>query len=110
MIKATDIVDKIQSEFGDNADEVVRYINKELLLDECLNRSEIFIGNRDRIIRCIIYMANKNMNDLVKYVFAAKEDPRDVIFWAEYEILVEKQEAKRIRDFNKPFCNHKLIV
>jgi hypothetical protein len=102
MIQATDIINRIQSDFGDKTNDVFRFLDEELLSDECLNRSEIFIGNRDRIIRCVIYLANKNMNDLMKYVIATKEDPRDVMFWAEYNNHNE-QHPVHVRDFNKPF-------
>jgi hypothetical protein len=102
MIKNPDIKNKIQSDFGYNTDEVTQLIEKEILSDECLNRSTIFNGNSDRIIRCVIYLANKNMDDLKKYVKAAKGDPRDVMFWAEY-INHNEKHPMHVRDFNKPF-------
>lgn len=107
MIKAADIIDRIQSDFGENAEEVARFFEEELLSDECLNRSEIFNGNRDRIIRCIIYLSDKNADTLKKYITAAKGDPRDVIFWAEY-IHHNEEHPKHVRDFNKPFDSTEL--
>jgi hypothetical protein len=102
MIKEKDVMNRIKSDFSDNAEDVIKFIEEELLSDECLNRSEVFIGNRDRIIRCVIYLANKNLNDLIGYVIAAKDDPRDVMFWAEY-INHYEQHPVHVRDFNKPF-------
>ncbi|WP_299336150.1 hypothetical protein [uncultured Psychroserpens sp.] len=60
--------------------------------------------NIARVIRCIIFLSDGNINTLKKHLEAAKSDARDVILWAEYENL-EGTDLKRIRDFSEPF-NH----
>jgi hypothetical protein len=57
----------------------------------------------DRVIRCIIFLAKGNIEDLKKYIDAATFDTRDVMLWAEYEILNGDLSYKRRRDFNKTF-------
>ena len=52
----------------------------------------------DRIVRCIVFVANGDLNRLEKAIDLAKEDYRDLIVWAEYD---EKNE--RVRDFSNPF-------
>lgn len=57
----------------------------------------------DRIIRCIVYLADNGIESFKSYLQAAKGDPRDVIWWAEYENHGLQGNTKRIRDFNKTF-------
>ena len=52
----------------------------------------------DRILRCIVFVANGDLNRLEKAIDLAREDYRDLIVWAEYD---EKNE--RVRDFSNPF-------
>ena len=52
----------------------------------------------DRIVRCIVFVANGDLNRLEKAIDLAKEDYRDLIVWAEYD---EKNE--RVRDLTNPF-------
>lgn len=94
MTQATDIINRINSDFGDKASEATKFIEQAILDCDYLNHA--------RIIRCIIYLADKNIDDLNKYIKAAKEDPRDVMFWAEYVNHNEKHPV-HVRDFNKPF-------
>ena len=63
----------------------------------------------DRIIRCIIFLANGDIDNLKKFIDNAIFDPRDVMLWAEYERL-DKLNFKRIRDFNHTFdkCTEKV--
>ncbi len=55
-------------------------------------------ADRDRVIRCMIYLANGDIDRLLHLIGAAQSDSRDVIYWAEYD-----RGDKRIHDFNQPF-------
>jgi hypothetical protein len=59
--------------------------------------------NHPRILRCILFLAKGDMDNLKKYLDVAIQDPRDVMLWAEYIDLNDEQTPKRIRDFNKTF-------
>ena len=52
----------------------------------------------DRIVSCIVFVANGDLNRLEKAIDLAGEDYRDLIVWAEYD---EKNE--RVRDLTNPF-------
>lgn len=56
----------------------------------------------DRVIRSIIYLSQANSTDFKRYTDAAVKDPRDVIFWAEYEDH-NSRSPKRVRDFTYSF-------
>jgi len=57
----------------------------------------------DRVICCILFLANGNVTDLEKHIQTAMIDIRDIMFSAEYEQCKEKKYPKRVRDFNKSF-------
>ena len=57
----------------------------------------------NRIIRCIIFLADKDIEKLKTSIEEAVSDPRDVILWTEYENQGQNERPKRIRDFNKTF-------
>jgi hypothetical protein len=57
----------------------------------------------DRVIRCIIFLAKGDLNELKKYIDNAIFDTRDIMLWAEYEKLEGENNFKRIRDFNQTF-------
>lgn len=97
MIKTKDIRDRIESDFGDKASDVFR------ILEQAISKTDYL--NSDRIIRCILFLADKDIKRLEKKIETATYDPRDVMLWAEYENRGQGQmeRAKRIRDFNKPF-------
>ena len=90
-----DIRNKIESDFGDNASDVFR------ILDEAVSKADYL--NHNRIIRCILFLAEKDIDKLKKNIQAANYDPRDVMLWAEYFNKGQEQQPKRIRDFNKTF-------
>lgn len=52
----------------------------------------------DRIIRCIVHLAEGKLESLRHQIKAALSDWRDVIYWAEYN-----RKDKRIHDFRLPF-------
>jgi hypothetical protein len=90
-----DIIGKIKTDFGENADKATTTLFNAI--------SKIDYLKTDRVIRCIIFLAKGNLIDLNKYIESATFDTRDVILWAEYEGLKENEKPKRVRDFNKSF-------
>lgn len=102
MKLAYDIVQKIEKDFDASSVEVISLLYTELLTEDYLKSSTIVSCNIDRIIRCIIFLANKNIDKLTKYINDARADARDVMFWAEYENLPDPH-PKRVRDFREPF-------
>jgi hypothetical protein len=97
MIRTQDIKDRIHSDFGENA------IGATKILEEAISKYEYL--NHDRIIRCIIYLSERKLDKLKKSINQAIDDPRDVMLWAEYINLGEKETPRRVRDFNKTFQN-----
>ncbi len=95
MTYNNDIKSKIESDFGDLSSEVFKIINDAITTTEYLNH--------ERIIRCIIFLADKDIEKLKHYISIAIQDPRDVMFWAEYINRDAEQTPKRVRDFNKSF-------
>lgn len=61
----------------------------------------------NRILRCVVFLAEGDLTKLEHYIDIAKTDYRDVIFMAEYTDH-DKQNPKRIRDFNRSFGRHDL--
>jgi hypothetical protein len=52
----------------------------------------------DRILRCIVFVAQGDFNRLEKAINVAKKDYRNLIVWAEYD-----EKSERVRDLTKPF-------
>jgi len=90
-----DIIARINTDFGESANKATR-----MLIDSI---SKVDYLKTDRVIRCIIFLANGNLTDLNKYIETATFDTRDVMLWAEYEKLNGDLNFKRLRDFNKTF-------
>jgi hypothetical protein len=90
-----DIIDKIKVDFGGNSTEAFKKLEKAI--------QEVDYLQTDRIIRCIIFLSKGNLTQLDKYIEAAIFDPRDVMFWAEYENHDDFEKTKRLRDFNNVF-------
>ncbi len=93
MTYPKDIKEKIESDFGNKAPEVYK------IIEDAISKTAYL--NHHRIIRCIIFLADKNFESLKKNIERATNDPRDVMLLAEYT-SVEK-DPKRVRDFNKTF-------
>lgn len=53
---------------------------------------------RIRVLRCIIHLANGDIPRLIHNIAAAKNDYRNAIYFAEYDLNDQK-----IHDFNQPF-------
>jgi hypothetical protein len=71
------------------------------ILTEYLTKNEYL--DSDRIIRCIVFLADNGIESFKSYLNSAKGDPRDVMWWAEYKNHDSLENSKRIRDFNKTF-------
>jgi len=95
MINTKDIKDRIESDFGDHASEVFQ------ILHDAFSKTDYL--NNKRIIRCIIFLADKDIEKIKGNILTAKDDPRDVMLWAEYTNRGQGEKIKRIRDFNKTF-------
>jgi hypothetical protein len=102
MIKTQDIIKRIDLDFGQNSNEAFKIINEALLKYDFLNH--------DRIIRCIIYLAENKLDGLKQSINYAVQDPRDVVFWSEYVNREQNQIPKRVRDFNRSFENCDLDI
>jgi hypothetical protein len=95
MIFKKDIIKRIQTDFGSLANKAIDILNVAIEKTDYLNSN--------RIIRCIVFESKGNLIDLQKNIVAAKNDPRDIMLWAEYEKLSDNFNYKRIRDFNNTF-------
>lgn len=76
MIYENDIKNRIEEDFGDRASEVFR------ILDDAIRKSD-YLGH-PRTIRCVIFLSDKDLNNLKNNIETATHDPRDVMLWAEY--------------------------
>lgn len=97
FIETPDIKEKIYSDFGDKAEVAIKTLRAAIAKHDYINHS--------RILRCIIYLADKDLRALTSYIDSAIGDPRDVMLWAEYINLREMETPRRVRDFNKTFQN-----
>jgi hypothetical protein len=99
LIETPDIKEKIYSDFGDKAETVIKMLREAIAKHDYINSG--------RILRCIIYLTDKNFEVLTKYINNAIGDPRDVMYWAEYINREQGFEGnpKRVRNFNKTFQN-----
>ena len=75
------------------------------ILQDYLSQTEEL--TTDRMIRCMIYLSKNGVTSLKQTIDAAKKDPRDVLFWAEYENH-NAEFPKRIRDFTNNFSENDL--
>jgi hypothetical protein len=84
MLLARDIVKKIEQAFPpQDAPKAV-----ELLAAA---------GESARVSRCIVFLADGNLERLTHYIKAAAQDCRNVIFWAEYD------DGELVRQFSDSF-------
>ncbi len=90
-----DIIARINADFGNDAKEAITILNYAIDKNDYLKT--------DRVIRCIIFLANGSLIDLNTYIEKATFDTRDVMLRAEYEKLNGDINFKRKRDFNRTF-------
>ena len=91
---SSDIRERIFSDFGQESVKVIQALQTFLIAHEAF-RSE-------RLVRCIIYLADKKLDRLKKGIKDASNDWRDVLMAAEYE-NGKDSEPRRIRDFSRKF-------
>jgi hypothetical protein len=94
----TDIINRIESDFGENSNKA-----KEIIINR-IGDFEHLLKN-DRIIRCIIYLSKGSIKKLNYFVDIALQDSRDVMLYAEYKQGSTFENFKRLRDFNNTFEN-----
>lgn len=97
IIQTNDIRHRIECDFRESASAVYSILETAISTADYLNT--------DRIIRCILFLADKDIGKLKQLVETATRDPRDIIVWAEYTNVGQWEDLKRIRDFNKSFDN-----
>lgn len=85
-----DIWRKIQKDFGSDAQDAEEKI--QMLSAQSKDLIE------DRLVRCIIYLADGNIKNMEDAIKLAQTDYRDVIWQAEYECSETQK-----RDLSNPF-------
>ena len=95
IIFKEDITRKINTDFGEYSDNAFETLKSAVEKIEYLKT--------DRVIRCIIFLSEGNIDDLNKFIETATNDTRDIMLWAEYEKINNDTNFKRIRDFNNTF-------
>jgi len=89
---ATDISMKVRNDF-DRPDEIELVLS--LLEDFTKQHHDL---SSDRIMRCVVFVANGDLDLLDKALELAVIDYRDLIVWAEYD-----EKRLQVRDLSKPF-------
>ncbi len=98
MALTDDILAKIRHDFRDG--ETPSII--ELLAD--LQRQDPSLFS-DRILRCVVFIAQGKFGRLSDAVAVANRDPRDLIVWAEYD----GHFGIRHRDLSLPFSSWDMV-
>lgn len=89
---AKDIVQKVKRDFESPDDAALALA---LLADFTEQNQELAA---DRILRCIVFVANGDLDLFGKALDLARIDYRDLIVWAEYD-----DRFQQIRDLSVPF-------
>ncbi|ABG57868.1 protein chain elongation factor EF-Tu [Cytophaga hutchinsonii ATCC 33406] len=90
---AEDIKHKLRADFGEKYPEAFRSMQRFIISDNAFQNP--------RIIRAVIYLANKNILQLEKTIQQARTDWRDILLWAEYQ--EENGQTIQVRDFTNEF-------
>jgi predicted esterase len=91
-----DIQQRVVRDFGQqHADDIGRYLLERI-------PSGLPNGMRPRHLRCILYLAKGDREQLDRYIEMCLRDTRDVMLGAEYETTSDSKLVRK-RDFNKPF-------
>ena len=90
-----DIVAQIDKDFGPDAQAVKAQL---AAYDDA-------IPEPARVVRCVIFLAQRDARRVASLLQSARGDYRDVMFSAEY-IDHAAVHPKRARDFSKPFLHH----
>ena len=91
-----DIIKEIEIRFALDTHQAIHLITKFVERLEYIESS--------RVVRCVLYLSNdlKSLRENLDY---AELDPRDVMFWAEYD-MSDASNHKRVRNFTKPFPDY----
>ncbi len=92
MALPPDVVVRIQVDFGARAAEATHVLE---------SRADI-ANETARVFRCVVFLAQGDLDRLVQLAEQASADYRDVIFWAEY-VDHDAASPRRVRDFNRQF-------
>lgn len=95
----SDIVAEVQKAFGATAEAALGQLVGFL---PAVLQWTPSTGEATRILRCVVALAEGDIQRLSDFLKAAAGDYRDVIFWAEYTNL-DAPHPRRIRDFSRPF-------
>jgi hypothetical protein len=57
-----------------------------------------------QVVRSIVFLANGDFEQLLRYARCAEQDRRDVIFWAEYEDH-DSTAPRKVRSMTEPFSD-----
>jgi hypothetical protein len=92
---ADDISKRLENDFGSEGAR-----EAEAALEHFVESYESNYSARpsDRIMRCVVHLAEGKLGSLRQYIKAALSDWRDVIYWAECN-----RKDERIHDFRLPF-------
>jgi hypothetical protein len=82
-----DIAARVAREFSGNASDDVLPL-----------RSEFLAAQQFREVRCILHLAGGDIAKIQYYADLARQDSRDMIYWAEYD-----RDDHQVRDFRQPF-------
>ena len=102
MINITDIQERIKADFDNETAQATELINTAVASCRHLNDP--------RLIRCILFLTDKNIAKLKICLESAITDPHDIILWAEYIQSGPGDQTKRVRDFNKSFEQSEIDV
>jgi len=95
-----DITRRINADFGNDAEEAL------VVLHDATKAAAHLASAR--LIRCIVFLSRGDLKNLKKHIEAAVLDPRDVILWAEYEKMADRDDFIQLRDFSNTFENSNL--
>ena len=89
---AQDIEARLEREFAEPARSTVREALAQIL------------DMTPRTLRCVLHLGGGRLDHVLHFAERARMDPRDVIYWAEYEEPESPGASpRRVRDFRFPF-------
>jgi hypothetical protein len=88
MLNTKEIKEKINSDFADDAGNVFK------ILEEAITKAAYL--DDARILRCLVFLADKDVPKLKVYIGMATTDPRDLMMCAEY---ISAGNGKKLKEF-----------
>lgn len=95
MLFTKDIEEKVKADFQASSATAFN------LLQNAISKADHL--QTDRVLRCIVFLAKGNLDELKKYIKLATLDPRDIMLAAEYDPGNDHFNHKRVRNFNHTF-------